>query len=161
MLETRLKHKSNPSEIPKEFIKKVGDLFNEQFAEERGEGEFFVYGSIYPEEVILCICLSELNRLQAGSIYTSVNVPKNISEAPEKVTDFLKHCVDLSASWFAQCFEEHKGKTLDGVVAAISELDRQWQMLEWENCEIYVRVDKTNHALESVTDKFLADSENN
>lgn len=161
MLETRLKHKSNPSELPKEFIKKVADLFNEQFANERSEADFHIFGNIYPQEVILCVSLCELNRLQAGSIYTSVDVPKDVANAPDKVTEFLKHCVDLSASWFAQCFEEYPSRGLDGVLESISELERQWQMLDWENCEIYVRVDKTNHALESVTDKFLSDSENN
>src|SRR3989338_885881 len=101
-LPTRIRHTKSPTSLPKEFLKTVSDLFLKQFKPKLTGSTFMVYGSLYPDELVLCVSLSHPKSLQAASMHISNSIAKNVAENPEKVTEQLKNMVDVAASWFSQ-----------------------------------------------------------
>lgn len=148
-----------PQSLPAEFIRKIAELFNQQFADRRGQAEFLVYGGLFPDEALLCICLTQLNRPAAVSFYASCDLKKNVAEKPEQVTETLKKMVDLCASWFAQAYTESKANGLDAPLEAMAEMDRGWQSTKWEKQELFVKLTRENQLLESAADRFLRDAD--
>lgn len=150
-----------PQSLPKEFIKTIGDLFNKQFATAKGEAEFLVYGGLYPNEALLCVCLAQVNRPSAVSFYCSADLAKDVGANPEKVTEVLKSMMDLMASWFAQSFKENAAAKsgLEAALTAMEDMDRNWQSVKWEKRELFVKLTRENQLLESAATKWLKDSE--
>lgn len=152
----RKKQTKKPSSLPKDFLKTVATLFQKQFKKSLAGSDFLVYGDLYPDEIIFCVSLVHPKSLRAVSLHISRDLPKNIGENPEKVTEELKSMVDLAASWFAQCFE--KGEGLETVLEEISELNPAWEALEWDSQKLHVKVNRDNPVLEKAADKFLTDA---
>jgi hypothetical protein len=75
------------------------------------------------------------------------------------VTQILKSAVDLAASWYSQTFSESKEHGLDAALAAINELDINWQKVDWEKRTVYVRLTGENQTLESAADRFLREND--
>jgi len=155
MLEPRKKQSKKATNIPKDFIKTVTELFNKQFKKERGASEFLVYGNLYMDEILFCVSLTNAKSLRACSFYSSMDLGKDMSEKPELVTEKLKIMVDVIASWFSQSFQEGKEKGLDAVLAAIAEMEATWQSVDWENNKVFVKLNRDNHTLENAANKFL------
>ena len=153
-LESRKKQVRKGTALPKEFIKSVSELFNQQFEKERKDAEFLVYGTLFLDEAVVCVSLTHAKSLRAASFYLSTDLPKNVADNPSKVTERLKSMVDLGASWFAQVFE--KGAGLELVLEAINELEPDWDSVRWENEMVFVRANRDNHALENAADRFLS-----
>jgi hypothetical protein len=126
---------------------------------QRGSANFAVQGALYPDEALLCLALSEVGRLRAVSLYISVDLGKSIGTSPEQVTQILKSAVDLAASWYSQTFSESKEHGLDAALAAINELDINWQKVDWEKRTVYVRLTGENQTLESAADRFLREND--
>ena len=101
-LPSRKRHTKTPSNLPKDFLKTVADLFGEQFKGKLKGSSFLVYGDLHGDEVVLCISLSHPKTLRAASMHISSDLPKDVGEKPEKVTEQLKGMVDVAASWFSQ-----------------------------------------------------------
>lgn len=158
-MEPRKKQLKRPQTLPTDFIKNIAKLFNDQFQKEKQAASFAIYGGLYADEVLLCIALSEVGRLRAVSFYISADLGKNVSAAPEQVTNLLKSMVDLAASWFAQCFGEHKGQGLEGVLTALDDVDPGWQKVAWEKRDLYVKANRENQTLEAAADRFLREKQ--
>ena len=155
-LPTRKKQAKKPNALPVEFLNSMRKLFDDQFEEQRKDSEFLVYADLYSNEVVFCASLTNASSLRAGSLYISADLAPNISEKPEKVTEQLKSMVDVAASWFAQGFEKSKG--LEAILAEIDEASGKWEQFEWEGQDLYAKLNRDNHALEHVADKFLRDA---
>jgi hypothetical protein len=152
-LPTRKRHTKSPTNLPKEFLNSVSTLFKEQFGEKLTGESFLVYGALYTSEVLLGISLSHPKTLRAGTMVTSMDMSEDVGEKPEKVTEQLKVMVDVSASWFAQCFETGKG--LEAVLDEMADVDTTWQELEWEKSHLFVKLGRENFALERAADDLL------
>ncbi len=152
-LPTRKKQTLRPTLLPKDFLTTVSKLFKKQFGTETKGSDFLVYGSLYPDEVILCLSLTHAKSLRAASMHISADVAKETSENPEKVTEQLKSMVDVAASWFAQSLQGGKG--LDSVLAELADMDPAWQPFDWEGQKLHVKLNKNNYALERAANDFL------
>ncbi|MGZ3693282.1 MAG: hypothetical protein ACXWQO_03690 [Bdellovibrionota bacterium] len=152
-LPTRKRQTKLPNTLPKDFLKTVSDLFAKQFKSKMKGATFLVYGDLYGNEVVLCVSMGHPKSLQSASMHISSEVSAEVAENPEKVTEKLKHMVDVAASWFAQSLESGKG--LEGVIDEITDLDPAWQELEWEGHTLFVKINKDNYALERAADDFL------
>lgn len=152
-LPTRNQQTKKPGTLPKEFLDTVSKLFQEQFKKESAGATFLTYGALYPNEVILCVSLTDPKTLAAASMHLSSDLPKDVSENPEKVTEKLQVMVDMAASWFAQCFQGGKG--LDAVLEEMRELDPSWQEVDWEGSTVFVKINKDNYTLERAANDFL------
>lgn len=152
-LPTRKQQTKKPGTLPKEFLQTVAKLFQEQFDKESGGSSFMSYGALYPNEVILCVSLANPKSLAAASMHLSSDLPKDVSEKPEKVTEKLQVMVDMAASWYAQCFQGGAG--LDAVLQEMNELDPSWQEVDWEGDTVFVKINKDNYALEGAASEFL------
>ncbi len=155
-LESRKKQAKKPTPLPKDFIGSLADLFNQQFEKLRKDAEFLVYADLFLDEVVLCVSLTNPKSLRAGSFYLSADLPKQVADNPEKVTEKLKSMIDLAASWFAQSLAGGDG--LESVLDAIDELKPGWEPLSWEGETVFVRVNRDNQVLENEANRLLADS---
>lgn len=152
-LPTRKKHTKKPGTLPKDFLRTVAKLFQDQFKKEASGASFLAYGDLYPDEVVLCVSLSHPKQLQAASMHISCDLPKSVGENPEQVTEKLQSMVDVAASWFAQCFQGGKG--LEAVLEEMRDQDPTWQEFEWEKNTLFVKLNKDNYTLEKAASDFL------
>ena len=151
------KHQTKrPTSLPKDFLTKVGELFHKQFSDHLKGSTFLVYGDLYGDEAVLAISLTHPKSLPAASLHISADLPKNVAENPEKVTEQLKVMVDVAASWFAQCFQSGEG--LEAVLEEMTDSNPQWQGFDWEGHQLYVKLSRTNYTLEKAADDFLKKS---
>lgn len=155
-LPTRKRQTKSPTSLPKEFLKTVSELFGQQFKGKLQGADFLVYGDLHGDEVVLCVSLAHPKSLRAASMHISSDLPKDVGENPEKVTERLKGMVDVAASWFSQCLESGEG--LDSVLAEMADLDPAWQEFEWEGSTLFVKINRDNYALEKAADDFLKKS---
>ncbi len=152
----RKKQSGKGQSLPKEFIQKVGNLFNTQFQESRQRASFSLYGAIYPDEVLFGISLMESGRLRSASAYFSKDLDDSVREKPEKLTNCLTTMVDLSSSWISQCYEDQPDKKgTEALLIAIDSMSAGWQEVNWEGSKVFISVDKTNQTLEQAADKIL------
>lgn len=154
-MEPRKPQKRAATNLPADFIRSVVELFNDQFKAERGQAEFLVLGALYMDEVLLCVSLTEPKALRAATIYVSMDLPKSVAENPEKVTEKLQKMVDVAASWLAQTYQESKGKGLEPVLDAMSEMPNKWQDFAWEGEKLFVKLNRDNQVLEREADRLL------
>jgi hypothetical protein len=152
-LPTRKRQTKKPTALPKEFVKTVADLFHKQFKAKLSGSTFLVYGSLYPDEVVLCVSLSHPKSLPSASMHISNSLAKNVAENPEKVTEQLKSMVDVAASWFSQCFSAGSG--LEAVLGEMKDANTEWQEFEWEGQQLFVKLNRTNYTLEKAAADFL------
>lgn len=152
----RKKQTKRPTLLPKEFLRTVSGLFDEQFGPKAEGASFLVFGDLYQDEVVLCVSLSHPQNLQAASMHLSSDLPKKVAENPEKVTEFLKSMVDVAASWYSQCFQSGSG--LPAVLTEMGAPGREWQEFEWEGEKLHVLLNRTNYVLEQAADSLLKKS---
>jgi len=155
-LPSRKRHKLNPTTLPKDFLTNVSKLFKKEFQKKLKGETFLVYGDLYAGEVILCVSLSHPKSLRAASMHISADMPKDMAEQPEKVTERLKGMVDVASSWFAQSLENGEG--LDSVFAAMADIEPTWQELDWEGAALFVKINRDNYVLERAADDLLKKS---
>lgn len=141
--------------LPQDFLRAVSELFNNQFKKERDGAEFLIYGAMYMNEVVLCVSLTHPKTLNAGTMFTSMDLQKGVAENPDQVTEKLKSMVDISASWFGQCFVDSKEKGVLAILEAIRDQPDLWQEVTWEKEKLFVRLNRENRALENAADRFL------
>lgn len=154
-MRSRKKRSAKPTSLPKDFLVTVSDLFNKQFKKERGVAEFLAFGDLYMDEVVLCVSLTHPKSLAAGTFYSSMDLAPGVQAKPEAVTDLLKNMVDITASWFSQCFTESKEKGVDALAEGLKEQPITWQKVAWEDNQIFVLLNRDNHVLENAADRFL------
>ena len=152
-LPNRRRQKKKPTALPKDFLHTVSKLFQKQFAKKLAGASFLVYGDLYADEAVLTVSLSHPKLLPAASLHVSADLPESVAETPAKVTEQLKSMVDVAASWFSQCFEAGNG--LETVLKEMKDSDPAWQTFEWEGSTLYVKLNRTNFALEKAAADFL------
>lgn len=152
-LPSRKRHTKNSTSLPKDFVRTVADLFQEQFKAKLQGATFLVFGELHPDEVILAVSLAHPDSLPAASLHLSMDPPKNAEANPDKVTEQLKVMVDVAASWFAQSLESGQG--LEGVLEEMREATPAWQEVDWEEKHLFVKLNRDNYTLEKAADDLL------
>lgn len=150
----RKKDSKKSSDLPKEFLRNVEQLFAQQFKKSLQGAEILCGAQLYSEEIQFCVSICRARSLAGASIYVSSDIPKETFEKPEMVTEVLKSMVDIIASWLSQTLSNEAG--LESLVQEIQKQGKSWQSFEWEKQAMYIRFDKTNMVLEKAADDFLS-----
>ena len=157
-MEFRKKYKGKSQDVPKDFLRDVGKLYDEQFSEERQDAHFSVYGTMNPEEVLLCVSLIQPDVLRAVSCYLSMDLSiKEAAKSPSMVTGKLKKMVDLAASWFADVLKGSSG--IHGTLKKVINLESKWERVHWSGEFVYVKITRDNQILERAADRILKEEE--
>lgn len=156
---------SPSSELPAEFAKMVKDVYSTNFAEglaavtkvAEGPAYFDTRGVIYSDEIVLGVSLCIEDQLSATTIYCSVDFDPKASTP--KAEDLLGLCVDAIGSFFLQFMDPAKPDLIEqlaaGTLSALEDIPFHWTQIEFEKKRLWMKVDKANPRLDSLTDDWL------
>jgi hypothetical protein len=114
---------------------------------EKSKAHFTTSGSIYPDEVMICVSLIQEKKLSAISIYASCDFDSKASVPT--VQDLLSAGVDAIGSLFSQLLDPKKPEALENA-------NIEWSELQIENVRVWVRVDRANPEIDQQADDWLA-----
>lgn len=149
----RLKASKKWTNLPKDFLAQVEEVFNNNFAEESKIGSFKAEGRVYPTEIVLRVGYLEKGRLKQCNLEVSVNLAAN-EEAIKKI----HLCVDALGSLFVDYFEAIEGGSEDPT----EELDIPlvWKEFPFQDEKIFLQYSTVNSDLELEADRLLGVDEN-
>ncbi len=165
MLERRKKTQGKSSAVPVDFTKMVNEIFTANFdAGLKGLAQlrpnpftFDTSGTIYPDEIVLCVALLEEGQLAATSVYASVDFDPRAS-APT-LQEVLGACVDAIGALYGKYLADAKPEQLEKLSAeSLSELEDvpfEWTSMKIENHKVHLMLDKSNPKLDQLADDWL------
>lgn len=156
------KHKSSP--LPVDFLKMVNEVFTRHFevplaamAKIKAGPFFDVRGAIYPDEVLLAVSLHFKGVLAATTVYASSDFDPKASSP--QVQDVVNVCVDAAGTLFDQLLDpkdvESLRKLAEESLATLENIPFYWTQVDVTGKRVYLKVDKANLALESMTEDWL------
>ncbi|NDD91756.1 hypothetical protein EBZ37_06700 [bacterium] len=127
--------------------------------QENGDLYFRAEGEIYSDEIVVRVSLGEEGKLQATTVHASSDFDPKASSPT--VEDLLAIAVDAIGDVFAALFEakpdsDGKSPLLASTLSAFSGIPFQWTETEVSKRKLYLKVDKSNPALEQAADDWLA-----
>ena len=135
----------NWTALPLEFREKAALVFIQNFKKESEEGEFFVEGRIYPNEIVMRAGYIEKNRLK------QTNFEVSMEHSPsEKALDKLFHGIDVLGSVFETHFEHLREEEIDDVDYPVN-----WQEFDFDDQQVHLRFSTANTRLEAEANKLL------
>lgn len=164
-MERRLSKKGPSAPLPGDYLKLVAELFNTNFdsglkALEKIRPErasFNASGSLYPDEIVLCISLIHEGQMAATSVYGSVDFDPGASSPT--VEDLLAACVDAIGSVYGPLLDPKKPGKLeqiaDETLSALEGVPFEWTEVEVDRRKVHVRIDKANPKLDELADEWL------
>jgi hypothetical protein len=162
---SRKLHKTRPSALPLDYAKMVTEVFKTNFDEgmkalaklNQTKVHFTTTGSIYPEEVLVCVSLIEEAKLSAISAYASCDFDSKAS-APT-IQDLLSAGVDAIGSLFAQILDPQDPQALERLthrsLSALENVPFEWTEMQVESVRTWVRVDRANPEIDQMADDWL------
>ncbi len=164
-MERRHRTVSKASPLPIDFRKMVAEVFTTNFDAglkllqkiKAGKRHFEVRGDIFADEVMLCISLGTSGHVSATSVYASCDFDPKAS-AP-KIEDVLGACVDAVGSVYMELLDPENPKRIEQIaqesLAALQDIPYEWTSMKVDRHKVFVRVDKTNPALDELADQWL------
>lgn len=155
--------KSSP--LPSDFLKLVSEIFSNNFEAglkslkkiKPAPAHFEASGRIYPDEIVLSVTLVHEGQIASTTVYASADFDPKASSPT--IQELLERAVDAAGSVFADLFSEKPGRLeqlADESLAALEEVPFEWTALEVGKRTLYVKVDKSNPALDQMADEWLA-----
>jgi len=165
MKERRKSTQSSCSTLPHDFTQMLTEVFSTNFSQnieklqENGDLYFRAEGEIYSDEIVVRVSLGEEGKLQATTVHASSDFDPKASSPT--VEDLLAIAVDAIGDVFAALFEakpdsDGKSPLLASTLSAFSGIPFQWTETEVSKRKLYLKVDKSNPALEQAADDWLA-----
>ena len=154
-MESRKGHTSQTtSSLPEDYLKLVQEVFTtnfdtglKQLSKIKPNPNFEASGSVFTDEIVLCVSLSYAGMLAATSVYASCDFDPQAS-APT-IQDLLGYCVDAIGSAYASLLTQEALNTIDDAQA-------QWTVVEIDRHKIFLKVDKSNPKLDQMTEEWLS-----
>jgi hypothetical protein len=159
------RRKDTPTEItsklPSEYIEMITDVFNKNFKSSLEKDEkFIVFGFLYHDEVLLSVSLkNEKYNRTISTCYASIDFPppqfkneegKLKGSSFEAVQTCVNLCVDSTASFFTQFFEENRPLDYD------EEYRQNWTPIQIDEKNlVYLKINRDNVELELMANDFL------
>ena len=143
-MEPRLKSSKKWTELPKEYLEQIQQVFRQNFKKHIGEGQIIAEGRIYPEELLLRVGFLEKGRLKQANFEASLQYKKN----KDNVVQLIYFCIDCTASMMTEYFEA-KGE---------ADFPREWKKFEVDKQEIHLKHSTVNSALEAEADQILGEA---
>lgn len=140
--------------LPADFTEMVREVFTTNFDREmkklaavKADPVFSSKGEIFPNEIVLSVTLGHEGQIAATTVYASVDFdPKASSPTAE---DLLGACIDALGAVFSQILADES-------LSALENVPYEWTKLEIEKHHIFVKIDKSNPALDEMADDWLA-----
>jgi hypothetical protein len=169
-MEKRKSSTTRPSALPIDYLKMVNEVFSSNFdaglkiyGEILPHPQFEVQGEIFSDEIVLAVSLTNEGQLAATTVYASVDFDPKAS-APT-VQDLLGACVDAIATVFSGILSpEHPeiiAEVAEGTLSALENVPFHWTKVEANQRELYVKIDRANLSLDSLTDEWLRKNDPN
>lgn len=169
-MEKRIRSKDEPKNylnfknLPKEYLKMVEDVFEKNFidglkvlGQHLNKPKFHSSGKIYQDELQLCVSVISEGEIAATSVHASCDYDSKANQPT--VNDRLADCVDAIGIIWANLLDTDKPEAIEELSArsltAMENIPFEWTKLEVNKRKIYVCVDKTNPALENITEDWL------
>ena len=154
--------KSSP--LPVDFLKMVNEVFSTNFdaglkalSKIKPDPFFQASGLIYSNEIVLAITLAHKDQLAATTLYASCDFDPKASSPT--VQDLLGACVDAVGSVYGALLDPAKKDRLeqlaDESLSALENVPFEWTPLELDRYKVFVKVDKSNPALDDAAEEFL------
>jgi hypothetical protein len=164
-MERRRNTVSKASPLPDDYLKLVAEVFTANFdaglkklTQLAGPGwRFEASGSIFSDEIVLCISLLHEEELAATSVYASSDFDPKAS-APS-IQDILASCVDAIGAIFGQLLGDNPERLEQVASRSLSAMDNvpfHWTEVNVERRRLHVKVDKANPKLDRMADNWLA-----
>lgn len=160
---------SKPADLPVDFLKMVEEVLTAHFtaglkllSKELKNPRFKASGQIYTDEIMVVASVLSEDRMSATTVFASIDFDSKASHPT--VHDLLSACVDSIGGVFSALFEGEKQKPgevllseslrdVDGVPFEWTEVENPDQKIKQK---VYVCLDKSNPALDKLTDDWLA-----
>jgi hypothetical protein len=164
-MERRNTEAKRASPLPKDYLAMVTEVFATNFDEgikkladlTKDKVHFDATGEIYPEEIILCVTLFQEKKLNASTVFASVDFDPKASSPT--IQDLLPLCVDAIGAVFQPLMTSKDPEVFEQLMSAsLSALDNipfEWTKLQVENKRVYVKMNKTNPRLDNMADDWL------
>ena len=161
--------------LPLDYIKMVTDTLTEAIAPGLVEvrkihpkAQFFADGSIYSDEVLLAITLSQGDQdLFATTVYASADFNPSLDQ--HSIETVLAACLEGAGSVYHFYLDDvHPSRPhriielLRSSLSALEEAPFEWtkaKMGDAINIPVWVKMDKTNPQLEALADQWLAEND--
>ncbi len=142
-MDTRKKSKGprTSTNLPKEFLDNVRQVFTKGFKKQLKERPLYVEGRIYPDEILLSIGYKDSAKsLKQTNFEASMDNVNN-----KDIIKKLEACVDAISSMMMQWFEANED--LD--------LPRQWTAFQLDGQTVHLQYSGRNTELEAEANKLL------
>jgi hypothetical protein len=165
LFERRNLEAKRSSPLPSDYLAMVTEVFATNFDDgikkltklTKEKVHFDASGAIYPEEIILCVTLLQEKKLNASTVYASVDFDPKASSPT--IQELLPLCVDAIGAVFQPLLTSKDPEIYDQLVSSsLSALDNipfEWTKLQVENKRVYVKMNKANPLLENMADDWL------
>ena len=164
-LERRKPEAKRASPLPDDYLSMVAEVFTTNFDTglkkleklTKDKVHFDANGEIYPEEIILSVTLFQEKKLNASTVYASVDFDPKASSPT--IQDLLPLCVDAIGAVFQPLLTSKDPEVFDKLMSAsLSALDNipfEWTKLQVENKKVFVKMNKANPRLDNMADDWL------
>lgn len=163
-MERRKNSSTKPSALPLDYLKMVSEVFVSNFdaglkiyGKLQPHPRFDVKGEVFTDEIVLGVSLTSEDQLSATTVYASVDFDPKASVPTAQ--ELLAACVDAIAAVFGTLLSPDHPEVIANVAnEALSALDNipfQWTKVDANQREIFVKMDKSNIALDALTDAWL------
>lgn len=140
-MEPRLKTSTKWTDIPKEMLQQIEDVFLEQFSGFLAGRKIRIQARLYPKEVLFCAGIYQPGQLSQNNF----EISSSYDLAAKDFMGSLHLAIDASASLMLEYLEK------DGEV----DFPYEWKSIEFDSKEIFFRYSTTNTELEAQADALL------
>jgi hypothetical protein len=165
-MENRKGSVGRSSELPADYLKMVSEVFNTNFdlglkeiTKLTGSKAWFeASGSIYPDEIILCLSILQEDKIAATSVYASCDFdPKASSPTLE---DLLAACVDALGTLCGELLDPTKSEQISRIsedsLSSLENVPFHWTPFDVNRRKVFLKIDKANPNLDQAADQWLA-----
>jgi hypothetical protein len=168
-MERRKRSPGKSSPVPADYAKMVAEVFVSNFdqglkklAKLKGaKTRLEVNGAIYPDEIVLSVTVLIGKELAATTVYASVDYDPRAS-VPQ-LQDLFSACVDAIGGVFSPLLSVEKDGQLENLaeesLSALQGVPFEWTQVGVERFKVYVKIDKSNPALDRMADDWLSQND--
>ena len=158
-----------PVELPIDFLKIVEETMNETLAsglealkKHHSICDLKAHGALYSNEVLMAITISHGEQsLIATTVYASADFNPVMQEPGIEV--ILNECLDSAGAILTHYLDpKHPHRISEFASATIGSLEEapfEWTKVDETKVTVYVKIDKSNPALESLADEWLRNND--
>ncbi len=136
--------------FPQEFSDKILQVFRENFAAQAAQGEFFIDGRIYPQEILVRIGYLPKGRLRQVNFEASMEYSMEKGDEKSEAQPAQK-AIYASVDVLGSVLEEYfASEDADDI-----EFPLRWQAYDFEGAIVWLQHSTVNTHLEAEADKWL------